>query len=238
LASAACVPPGVGRREAVLPCTAWSSAIVSIVIAPELQAIVRLGVLGFEQLTVIESATALDAPIAEAEALVRRAPPAERGAVRTMYRRTGLDPTKRRPSSEALLRRVLKGDTLPRINSLVDVCNWCSLEFQVPYGLYDAERVRGAVTLRLGREGESYPGIRKDDVHVAGRMTLADEDGAFGNPSSDSARTRVTPATTRALLVVFAPTESTPAQVEHVLDVTSARTIRFCGGREILRTLA
>jgi DNA/RNA-binding domain of Phe-tRNA-synthetase-like protein len=211
---------------------------VSIAIAPELQAIVRLGVLGFEQLTVVESDAALDRPIAEAEALVRRSPPAERGAVRTMYRRTGLDPTKRRPSSEALLRRVIKGDALPRINTLVDVCNWCSLEFQVPYGLYDAARVRGAVTLRLGREGESYPGIRKDDVHVAGRMTLADEEGAFGNPSSDSARTMVTPATTRALLVVFAPIEIAPAQVEHMLEVTSARTLRFCGGRETWRTIA
>jgi DNA/RNA-binding domain of Phe-tRNA-synthetase-like protein len=211
---------------------------VSIVIAPELQAIVRLGVLGFEQLTVVESAAALDGPIAEAEALVRRSPPAERGAVRTMYRRTGLDPTKRRPSSEALLRRVIKGDALPRINTLVDVCNWCSLEFQVPYGLYDAARVRGAITLRLGREGESYPGIRKDEVHVAGRMTLADEEGAFGNPSSDSARTMVTPATTRALLVVFAPIEVAPAQVEHILEVTSARTLRFCGGRETWRTIA
>ena len=49
----------------------------------------------------------------------------------------GIDPTKTRPSSEALLRRVRKGDHLPRINTLVDICNWCSLEFQLPYGLYD-----------------------------------------------------------------------------------------------------
>ena len=75
-----------------------------------------------------------------------------------MYKRVGLDPTKRRPSSEALLRRVRKGDPLPRINSMVDVCNWCSLEFQLPYGLYDAAQIEGDVVLRLGREGESYPG--------------------------------------------------------------------------------
>ena len=85
-----------------------------------------------------------------------------------MYKRVGLDPTKTRPSSEALLRRVRKGDSLPRINSMVDVCNWCSLEFQLPYGLYDAAHIDGDVELRLGRAGESYPGIRKDDVHVDG----------------------------------------------------------------------
>ena len=53
-----------------------------------------------------------------------------------MYRRVGIDPTKTRPSSEALLRRVTRGDGIPRINSLVDICNWCSLGFQLPYGLY------------------------------------------------------------------------------------------------------
>ena len=84
-------------------------------------------------------------------------------AVRTMYKRVGLDPTKTRPSSEALLRRVRKGDALPRINSLVDVINWCSLETQLPFGLYDLDRISGSVTLRLGASGEAYAGIRKDD---------------------------------------------------------------------------
>ena len=128
-----------------------------------------------------------------------------------MYKRVGLDPTKTRPSSEALLRRVRRGDPLPRINSMVDVCNWCSLEFQLPYGLYDAARIDGDVELRIGRDGESYPGIRKDDVNVGGRITLADRAGPFGNPTSDSARTMVTTETTRALLVVFAPVKSTRA---------------------------
>jgi DNA/RNA-binding domain of Phe-tRNA-synthetase-like protein len=122
-----------------------------------------------------------------------------------MYKRVGIDPTKTRPSSEALLRRVRKGDELPRINSLVDVINWCSLESQLPFGLYDLNHVRGDVTLRLGREGEEYAGIRKDVVHVGGRLTLADADGPFGNPTSDSARTMVTTATSRALVVIFAP---------------------------------
>src|SRR5688572_29604328 len=112
-------------------------------------------------------------------------PPVETSAVRSMYKRVGLDPTKTRPSSEALLRRVRRGDTLPRINSMVDVCNWCSLEFQLPYGLYDAERIVGDVELRLGRAGELYAGIRKDDVHVDGRITLAYAAGPFGNPTSD-----------------------------------------------------
>ena len=204
-------------------------------VAPDLAAIVRAGALWLDGATVVDREPRLNAPLAAAEAAVRINPPAEVTAVRTMYKRVGLDPTKTRPSSEALLRRVRKGDTLPRINSLVDVCNWCSLEFQLPYGLYDADKIDGDVALRLGAAGESYAGIRKDDVRVENRITLADQLGPFGNPTSDSARTMVTTETTRGLLVVFAPREIDARQLTHVLDVTSARMHEFTGGAETAR---
>src|SRR6266850_7737823 len=175
--------------------------------------------------------------LAAAESAVRTNPPVETTAVRTMYKRVGIDPTKTRPSSEALLRRVRKGDTLPRINSMVDVCNWCSFEFQLPYGLYDAARIEGDVTRRIGLEGESYPGIRKDDVHVGGRIALVDAAGPFGNPTSDSARTMVTTATTRGLLVVFAPREVDAARLTRVMDVTSERMQQYTGCLEAARLL-
>jgi DNA/RNA-binding domain of Phe-tRNA-synthetase-like protein len=208
---------------------------MTFTLAPELASIVRPGVLWFDGATVVEHDHRMAAPLAAAEAAVRINPPAETTAVRTMYKRVGIDPTKTRPSSEALLRRVRKGDTLPRINSMVDVCNWCSFEFQLPYGLYDAAHIDGEVTLRIGREGESYPGIRKDDVHVGGRIALVDAAGPFGNPTSDSARTMVTTATTFALLVVFAPRELSVSQLTRVLDVTSERMQQYTGCREIQR---
>src|SRR5690349_19592952 len=198
-------------------------------LAPELALIVRPGVLWLDGATVVEHEHRMDASLAAAESAVRVQPPAEITAVRSMYKRVGLDPTKTRPSSEALLRRVRKGDPLPRINSMVDVCNWCSLEFQLPYGLYDAAHIDGDVVLRLGAEGESYPGIRKDDVHVGGRITLADARGPFGNPTSDSARTLVTPATTGALVVVFAPIEIEPRRLDRVVAVTAERMAEFTG---------
>ena len=202
---------------------------MTFTLAPDLEAVVRPGVLWLEGASVVEGDPRLCGPLTQAEAAVRVNPPEETAAVRTMYKRVGIDPTKRRPSSEALLRRIRKGDSLPRINSMVDVCNWCSLECQLPYGLYDAAHIEGDVVLRLGVEGESYPGIRKDEVHVAGRMTLADSRGPFGNPSSDSARTMVTTATTRALVVVFAPREIDARRLDHVLDVTARRMNEFMG---------
>ena len=202
---------------------------MTFVLAPDLVAIVRPGVLWLEGASVVEGDPRLDGPLAQAEAAVRVNPPEDMAAVRTMYKRVGIDPTKRRPSSEALLRRVRKGDCLPRINSMVDVCNWCSLELQLPYGLYDAAHIEGDVVLRLGVEGESYPGIRKDDVHVAGRIKLSDSLGPFGNPTSDSARTMVTTKTRRALVVVFAPREIAGRRLDHVLDVTAQRMHEFTG---------
>ena len=210
---------------------------MTFTVAPDLAVIVRAAALWLDGATVVDREPRLNAPLAAAEAAVRTNPPEEIAAVRTMYKRVGLDPTKTRPSSEALLRRVRKGDSLPRINSMVDVCNWCSLEFQLPYGLYDADRIAGDVQLRVGRAGESYAGIRKDDVHVDGRIALADAAGPFGNPTSDSARTMVTTATVRALLVVFAPREVDRGKLGRVLDVTAARMAEFTGSRETGRWL-
>ncbi len=210
---------------------------MTFTLAPDLAPIIQPAVLVVEEVTVVERDGQLDAPIAEAEARARRAPPAEREAVRAMYRRVGLDPTRRRPSSEALLRRVTRGEPLPRINSIVDICNWCSLELQLPYGLYDVGRIDGDVVLRLGGQGEEYPGIRKDVVHVGGRLTLADRLGPFGNPSSDALRTMVTPETTRVMAVIFAPRSLASDAVVAALDLTSERIRRYAGGVERQRLL-
>ena len=204
-----------------------------LTLAPALASIVRPGSIWWSGATVVVHEHRLDSLLAEAEARVRISPPAESVAVRTMYKKVGIDPTKTRPSNEALLRRVRKGDTLPRINSAVDIVNWCSLEFQLPYGLYDAAKISGDVTMRIGTEGEKYAGIRKDEVNVGGRITVADSLGPFGNPTSDSARTMVTPATTELLVVVYAPLEIARPQLERVLLATAERLTMIVGGQAL-----
>lgn len=204
---------------------------------PALAGIVRPAVLWWSGATVLEREPRLDALMADAEARVRTRPPDETAAVRTMYKQVGIDPTKTRPSNEALLRRVRKGMPLPRVNALVDVINWSSVEFQLPYGLYDLAHVTGDVTLRIGKDQEEYAGIRKDTVHVAGRLTLVDAAGPFGNPTSDSARTMVTSSTRQALVVVFAPREIDRARLTMVLDSTAARMADITGGSETGRQI-
>ena len=100
-------------------------------VAPDVAAHVFGGLLAFDDVSVVERHDGHVGPALTASTPARIETPAHAdvvSAVRSMYRRFGVDPTKTRPSSEALLRRVRKGDPFPRVNSAVDVCNWCSVE--------------------------------------------------------------------------------------------------------------
>lgn len=147
--------------------------------------------------------------------------------VRVSYRALGIDPTKTRPSSEALLRRVLKGQGLYTVNTLVDALNLCSLRYMVPFGLYDLDRVQPPACVRVGMDGEGYEGIRKDRVNVGGRVCVADEAGPFGNPTSDSDRTKITLETRRALVVPYLPKDTPPARVDEIVSGTAVTLSNF-----------
>jgi DNA/RNA-binding domain of Phe-tRNA-synthetase-like protein len=162
---------------------------------------------------------------------------AELQAARELYRRTGVDPTKLRPSSEALLRRVLRGEALYRINSLVDTCNLCSLEFLLPIGLYDRDRIRGAVTARLGLAGETYESLGKGAYAVEGRLALVDEEGPFGSPTNDSRRTAITEATTACLMVIFAPAAYPRGRLAEHAAHAAGRLRQFANAGEVSEAL-
>ena len=189
-----------------------SPARIDPEIDPTIRAIVRLGIVRAQPVRCAPSSAALCAEMDELAEEYRRRyagrSPAEIAPLadaRELYRAFGIDPTRTRPSSEALLRRALKGEPLPRILNAVDLCNLCALRFLLPIGLYDASKIVPPVTLRRGRSGESYRGIRKEDVHLEGRPVLEDAAGAFGNPTSDSHRTRVDAGTTSLWMVIFGP---------------------------------
>ena len=148
---------------------------------------------------------------------------------RALFHRLDIDPTKTRPSSEALLRRVLQGKGLPRVHPAVDVCNLCSLESQLPLGLYDRETIRGVVRVRVGSPGEGYPGIRKQRVNLTGRLLLADDEGPFGAPTADSQRTSVGGRTRNLMVVVFCPRERAGGDLSACLEKIAGMLTRHCG---------
>ncbi|HEY2737135.1 MAG TPA: phenylalanine--tRNA ligase beta subunit-related protein [Thermoanaerobaculia bacterium] len=125
-------------------------------------------------------------------------------AIRKLFRAAGCDPTRYRPSSEALLRRVLKGEDLPAIHPLVDLNNCLSVELAVPCGLASEGSFTPPVTLRAGRPGESYESLR-GPFNLEGKPLLADASGPFSTPITDSQRGKVTEDTTRVWMVAYLP---------------------------------
>lgn len=213
------------------------TAPIAVTVAPDLAGRVRLGVVVIDGVTVRASDPDLAAEIeATARDLRQRHAGVASGDVpgvedaRALYKAVGIDPTKTRPSNEALLRRVLKGEALYTVNTLVDALNLSSVREQMPFGLYDLARVEPPVQLRRGAAGESYEGIRKAAVNVDGRPVLSDARGAFGNPTSDSARTMITLDTRATLVIAYAPASATAARVQGILERTAATLVKYSGG--------
>jgi len=138
-------------------------------------------------------------------------------ALRSFYWKIGIDPTKTRPSSEALLRRLLKKE-LPMINNLVDAGNLASAKTIVPVGIYDLDKVVGEAVLRMSREGEEFIGIGDKVAVLSGEVpVLADDEGVIHlYPHRDSMRTRITENCKRALLVSC----GAPGIKKRLLDAT------------------
>ena len=124
-------------------------------------------------------------------------------ATRAAYKALGKDPARYRGSAEALLRRVIAGKGLPRINAVVDIINLVSVESRLPIGLYDLAHVSGDIVFRAGRAGESYKGIGKYDLNLEGLPVFCDALGPHGSPTSDSERTMVTSETKNVLAVII-----------------------------------
>ena len=148
-------------------------------------------------------------------------------AVRAMFRAWGVDPSKYRPSSEALLRRVVQGKGLYRVSNLVDIGNLGSIETGWPYGCYDRSRIAQAIVFRPGAPGEAYEGIGKRTWHLEGRPVLADPQGPFGSPISDSTRSMIAESARDVLVVIYAPSASPDASLESAMARLVERLSQF-----------
>ncbi|MEW9110811.1 MAG: phenylalanine--tRNA ligase beta subunit-related protein [Cytobacillus gottheilii] len=122
---------------------------------------------------------------------------------RQIFKACGKDPNRYRHSAEALYRRVLKQNYLQSVHSAIDLNNFFSLKYQVPIGIYDADKLSGGVQIRLGEENESYIGLNGRENSVHRLLVAADDSGPFGSPFVDSERTAVTEETVNAMQVIF-----------------------------------
>ena len=124
-------------------------------------------------------------------------------ATRRVYKACGKDPSRYRPASEQLIRRMLQGKELYLIDTLVDLINVASIAYGYSIGGFDADRFVGdTLTLGIGREGEPYEGIGRGMLNIAGLPVYRDQQGGVGTPTSDNERTKIT-LSTRQLLVLI-----------------------------------
>lgn len=173
---------------------------------------IQFGLLECTQIKVKSKAQNWEDSVAELQAYLHHkfkdsAPSSEPiiAAIRKMYRSVGWDPTKYRPSSEALVRRILQNRGLYQINNVVDLANLISARYHIPMGLYDLDKVKGPIQMGVGRPDESYAGISKSKINAEGKIILRDEVGIFGNPTADSRRTMVETSTQHILALFFCP---------------------------------
>ena len=149
--------------------------------------------------------------------------------VRAMFREWGMDPSKYRPSSEALLRRVVQGKGLYRVSNVVDIGNLGSIETGWPFGCYDRSRIQQPIEFRHGTSGESYESIGKQTWHLNGRPLLADSQGPFGSPISDSTRSMITESAQDILIVLYVPAGAADASLEVAIKRLIERLTLFAG---------
>src|SRR5580698_6052197 len=154
-------------------------------------------------------------------------------AVRAMFREWDMDPSKYRPSSEALLRRVVQGKGLYRVSNVVDAGNLSSIEVAWPFGCYDRAKLHEPIVFRPGMPGKSYEGIGKKMWHLEGRPVLADSSGPFGSPISDSTRSMISESARDVLYVIYAPLGAADASIEVAMARLGERVTQFAGANAV-----
>ena len=124
-------------------------------------------------------------------------------ATRRVYKACGKDPSRYRPASEQLIRRMLQGKELYQIDTLVDLINLASIAYGYSIGGFDADKFVGdTLTLGVGREGEPYEGIGRGMLNIAGLPVYRDAEGGVGTPTSDHERTKITLGTTHLVVLI------------------------------------
>ncbi len=124
-------------------------------------------------------------------------------ATRVAYKACGKDPSRYRPSSEALCRRILRGIPLYQIDTLVDLINLVSIRSGYSIGGFDADKIQGdSLVLGIGKAGEPYEGIGRGELNIEGLPVYRDRIGGIGTPTSDHERTKMGLETTHLLAII------------------------------------
>ncbi|WP_371019028.1 B3/B4 domain-containing protein [Pseudalkalibacillus sp. JSM 102089] len=149
---------------------------------------------------------------------------------RSIFKKFGTDPAKYRPSSEALLRRLKKGSSLPLVHSAADINNLLSLQYKIPIGIYDLDQVEGDITIDIGSETTAYEGLNGREVSFNNKILSLDHKGAFGSPIVDSKRTAVTEETKHAIQLFYLQPSLSVSEGEKLVTASAEMFNQIHGG--------
>ncbi len=156
---------------------------------------------------------------------------------RKVFKQTGSDPSRYRPSVESLFRRVKKEAYTPSGNSAIALNNFFSLQYTCPLGIYDLANVKGDVAFRIGTLEDSYEGLNGRVNKLEGIISSFDQTGPFGSPYVDSVRTSVNEHTSKALQVIYFYPEMTNEHAQQILQAISKMFIQVHGGESTIHLL-
>lgn len=149
---------------------------------------------------------------------------------RSLFKLTGSNPSRYRPSAEALYRRVAKQNYFTPVHSGVDSNTFFSLYYGIPFGLYDTSNLSGDITFSIGTNDTNYDALNGRTTSLTGIVHSTDDEGAFGSPYVDSKRTSVTNSTTGALHVVYFTPDMDIEEADKLLQAVSSMFIQVHGG--------
>lgn len=155
---------------------------------------------------------------------------------RAAYKAFGKDPSRYRVSSEALIRRIGQGKGLYEVNTVVDVNNLISIESGFSVGSYDAAHIEDNLEFRVGKPGEIYVGIGKDEINIEGLPVLADKEGAVGSSTSDSRRAMITEDAKEVLTLIYSFSDN--QDLEKALEYGEKYLKQYAGAVEIQSWIA
>lgn len=156
-------------------------------------------------------------------------------ATRTAYKRCGKDPSRYRPSGEALCRRLLRGLELYKVDTVVDLINLVSIASGYSIGGFDADKFEGdTLTLGIGRAGEPYEGIGRGELNIEGMPVYRDAVGGVGTPTSDNERTKLSLGTTHLLAIVNGYDGDT-THLQETIDYMKALLEEYAEGKNFVK---
>lgn len=150
--------------------------------------------------------------------------------MRDLFKRNGLDPSRYAPSAEALLKRIVDGKDLYRINNVVECNNLGSMKFELPMGVYNLDNLRGDITFQFGTELDVMDTMAKGQMNMKDIMLTRDAEKLFGSPVSDSPHAIITDTVKNVLLLVYGPLEVDGDYVLNATEYTAKKIIEHAGG--------